>query len=195
MISRLRGTLVAMSDTGVELATEGGVVYEVDVPLTVAGRLPRVGEPVELRTVQVVREDSVSLYGFIDVEERTLFRTLLGASGVGAKVAVAMLSTYAAPRLARALVEKDLPALVQVPGVGKKTAERIVLELAERVEALGFPKGVSREEGPGGGSDAVQALVALGIPFPDADTAVRTAMEEAPDLDTEALIKLALARK
>lgn len=183
-----------MSDSGVEVATEGGVVYEVDVPLTVAGRLPRVGEPVELRTVQVVREDSVALYGFIDGQERTLFRTLLGASGVGAKVALAMLSTYAAPRLARALVEKDLPALVQVPGVGKKTAERIVLELAERVEALGFPAGSSGEAGEAGGADAVQALVALGIPYPDADSAVRAAMEEAPDLDTGALIKLALAR-
>ncbi|MDG2283361.1 MAG: Holliday junction ATP-dependent DNA helicase RuvA, partial [Longimicrobiales bacterium] len=136
MISRLQGTLLAREGERVELETNGGVVYEVEVPLTVLERLPVPGGALALRTVQVVTETSVALYGFIDAHERALFQRLLTASGVGAKVALAMMSTYSAERLARALVEKDTVALQQISGIGKKKAEKIALDLADKVADL-----------------------------------------------------------
>ena len=192
MISRLKGTLLTRDLGSVEVETSGGVVYEVEVPLTVVERLPSEGAQIELRTLQVVREDSVSLFGFLKPHERELFKRLLSASGVGAKLALAMLSTYSAPRLAQALVERDLAALTQISGVGKKTAERISLELADRVKDLalvqeGFPGGSPLVEG------AVSALVALGYTFSDADTAVRKALVPGEDPTTEELIKKALS--
>ncbi len=192
MISRLRGTLLSREPDAVEVETAGGVVYEVEVPLTVLERLPPPGSPVELRTVQVVREDSVALYGFLDAGERELFRRLLAATGVGAKLALSMLSSFSAPRLARALAEKDLTALTQVSGVGRKTAERLVLELSERVQDLAAAAGAPGA--PTGAEEAVAALMALGYTFTDADRAVRTVLESEEGLSTEELIRKALAR-
>lgn len=176
------------------MATSGGVVYEVEVPLSVAERLPRVGERIELRTVQVVREDRVGLYGFLDADERRLFQTVLSASGVGAKVAVAMLSTYSASRLARILAEKDIAALVQIPNIGKKTAERIALDLADKVKNLGLHEGALAEAG-GGVQEAVRALMALGMSFPEADQAVRAALNDDAELGTDELVRRALATR
>jgi Holliday junction DNA helicase RuvA len=197
MISRLRGRLVSREVDHIEVETAGGVVYEVQVPLSILERLPK--PPVldfEIRTLQLVREDSVTLYGFLESFERELFRRLLGASGVGPKVALAMLSTYSARRLAQALAEKDVVALNQVSGVGKKTAERIVLELADKVEDLAVgaagPDGVGR--GPGA-QEAVGALVALGYSFVDADAAVRAALAQGDAESTDALVRRALAKK
>ena len=168
-------------------------MYEVEVPLTVLERLPQVGSPVELRTLQVVREDSASLFGFLEPHERDLFKRLLTASGVGAKLALAMLSTFSAPRLAQALVERDLAALTQVSGVGKKTAERISLELADRVKDLALvPAGAPGVSPALGG--AVSALVALGYSFVEADALVRRALVDGEGLTTESLIRKALAR-
>lgn len=193
MISRLKGTLLTRANDRIEVDTNGGVVYEVEVPLSVFRRLPAPGSPVEVRTLQVVREDSASLYGFMDAGERELFRRLLGASGVGAKLALAMLSTFDAPRLARALVEKDVTALRQVSGVGKKTAERIVLDLADKVTDLAAKKGFpeSGDDGPGA-REAVAALVALGHTFADADAAVRSVLEAGEVASTDELIRKAL---
>ena len=136
MISRLNGVLLTRDTDRIEIETPGGVVYEVEIPLTVLQRLPSPGATLQLRTLQVVTDSSVALYGFIEAHERTLFRRLLSASGVGAKVALAMMSTYDAERLARALVERDLVALQQVSGIGKKKAEKISLELADKVADL-----------------------------------------------------------
>lgn len=175
------------------METPSGVVYEVDVPTTVLHRLPAVGERVQLRTLQVVREDSVALYGFLDGGERRLFQRLLGASGVGPRLAVAMMSAYTAPRLAQALVEKDVTALRQVAGVGKKTAERLALELADKVADLALPE---TGEGSGGGrvaQEAVAALVALGYDFASADRAVRAALEAGEVETADALIRRALS--
>jgi len=179
----------------VEILTAGGVVYEVMLPLKILERIPMApAEDVELRTLQVVREDSVTLYGFTTAGERELFRRLLGATGVGPKVALAMLSTYNARRLAQALAEKDLTALKQVSGVGKKTAERIALELADKVEDLAV--GADGEGAPAKGSqEAVSALVALGYSFTDADAAVRRALEDGDPEDTDQLIRRALATR
>lgn len=192
MISRLKGTLLSRDTDRIEVETAGGIVYEVEVPLTVQQRLPSVGSEIEVRTLQVVREDSLTLYGFLEPGERTLFGRLLGATGVGAKLAAAMLSTYTAGRLARALAEKDVSALKQVSGVGKKTAERIILELSDKVQDLAMEAG-----GGGGGvaQEAVSALVALGYAFVDADDAVRAVLDgdEAPS-DPQELIRKALRR-
>jgi len=194
VISRLHGTLLVRDPGGVEIETSGGVVYEVEVPLTVFQRLPQTGSPVQLRTVQVVTDTSVSLYGFLDDLERRLFRRLLGASGVGGKLALAMLSTYTAERLARALVEKDITALRQVSGIGKKTAEKLALELSDKVEDLAVltPSGDGR---PSVAQDAVQALVALGYSFAEADEAVRAVLGEGEHPSADELIRRALAGK
>lgn len=193
MISRIHGTLLARDGERVEIETGGGVVYEVELPVPVLQRLPSVGGSVELRTVQVVSETSTALYGFIDGNERTLFRRLLGASGVGAKLALAMMSTYSAERLARALQEKDTTALRQVSGIGKKTAEKIALELADKMDDLAIITPSAGGARPGGAQEAVQALVALGYSFADADKAVRAVLAEGDLDDTDELIRRALA--
>ena len=193
MISRLHGTLLARDGEHVEIETGGGVVYEVELPVTVLQRLPSVGSAVQLRTVHVVSETSTALYGFMEAHERTLFRRLLTASGVGAKLALAMMSTYSAERLARALQEKDTTALRQVSGIGKKTAEKIALELADKMDDLAILTPARDGEQPGGAQEAVQALVALGYSFSDADRAVRDVLEDGDVEDTGELIRRALA--
>ena len=195
MISRLRGTLVSIGEEAVEVATASGVVYEVHVPLSVAERIPPVGAELELLTHQLVREDFVALYGFVEPGERELFRMLLQASGVGSRLALQLLSTFRAPRLARAIAERDVAALVQAPGVGKKTAERLILELGDRIGGLHLA-GESHLPGPAAEPRAaVQALVVLGMSFQAADRAVRAVLEEGLDLDTEVLIRRALEFK
>lgn len=192
MISRVQGTLLTREGSRVEVETQGGVAYEVEVPLTVLQRLPDVGDLLELRTVQIVTESSVALYGFMSVHERSLFQRLLTASGVGPKLALSMMSTYSAERLARALIDKDTAALVQVPGIGKKTAERLALELSDRVADLAFITPAERT-GAGVAQEAVQALIALGFTFGDADLAVRAALKAGTPKTAEELIRRALA--
>jgi len=192
LISRIKGILLTRDLSTVEVETAGGVVYEVEVPLTILDRLPQVGSPVELRTYHMVREDSTALFGFIEAHERELFRRLLTASGVGARLALAMLSTYSASRLAQALVEKDLGALTQISGVGKKTAERIAFELSDKVQDLALVSEGAAPPSPASQA-AVAALITLGYTFTEADSAVRKALDGGGDLDTEALIRKALA--
>lgn len=193
MISRLNGTVVFRDTDRVEVETSGGVTYEVEVPLTVLVRLPSSGGMVELRTLQVVTDSSVALYGFVDAHERTLFQRLLTANGVGAKLALAMLSTYNAERLARVLVEKDIAALQQVSGIGKKKAEKIVLDLSDKVADLAITTPLGGPETSSAAQEAVQALIALGYTFTDADQAVRQVMEDGVPDTSEELIRRALA--
>ncbi len=191
MISRIRGTVLTKDLDRLEVETPGGVVYEAEIPLTVFERLPAVGEAVELRTFHMVREDSATLFGFLAAEERILFGRLLNASGVGGKLALAMLSTYSASRLARVLAERDVTALTQVSGIGKKTAERLVLELADKVEDLAVG---TMPDAPGGGiaQEAVSALVALGFGFSEADEAVRRVIASGKGATADELIREAL---
>jgi len=194
MISRLRGVLLERGEHTVEIATAGGVVYEVEVPLSVAARLPLPGTEVELRTLHVVREEQIALFGFLEAGERALFLRLIGVSGVGAKLALALLSAYPARRLASALAERDVAALVQVSGVGKKTAERLVLELSDRMEGLEMD--VGGMDGPVQGAQAaVQALVALGMPFQDADRAVREVLDDVDPARTDEIVRRVLGRR
>ncbi len=194
MISRIRGELLSSDIDRVEILTEGGVVYELHVPLSVFQRLPPAGSNLELRTEYVVRDDVPSLYGFLSEAERSFFRLLMTVQMVGPRLAMSMLSTYDARRLARALAEKDIPVLVQIAGLGKKTASRLILELADKVRDLAImPEG----EGPDNrlATDSVAALVSLGYGFTEADAAVRQALKGATFGSSEELIRHVLSQR
>ena len=195
MISRLRGVLLSREEDRIEVQTPGGVVYRVEVPLSVLQRLPDPGSELEIRTLQIVREDSVALYGFIEDEERELFVLLMSATGIGAKLASGMLSLYSASRLARALAERDLAALTRISGVGKKTAERIVVELSDKAQELA----VTAPSGAGDRTplarEAISALVALGYSFGEADRAIHRALEEGAPETAQELIRAVLSTR
>lgn len=189
MISRVRGTLLRRDIGMAEIMTTGGLAYEVEVPLSVYERLPREGAEVELRTVYVVREDAATLYGFLEAPERNVFARLLTASGVGPKLALNMLSKMPPERLVRAILDRDVPALRQIPGLGTKKAEKLVVEMNDRLGDLELSSA-------GGGrtsEDAVSALVALGYSHIQATAAVREVLD-GDELAGVALIKAALAR-
>jgi len=161
----------------------------------VAARLPAIGSAVELLTVHIVREDLLALFGFLDRGERELFRRLIGASKVGPRLALAMLSTYSAPRLVEALRKRDIAALVQVPGVGRRTAEHLALELSDRLDDLELAPSESGEDASSDATAAVQMLIALGIPFAEADRRVRALLAEGASSDPDGLVRRALAER
>jgi len=195
MISRISGTLVANNLDTVEVMTAGGVAYEVHIPLSVAETLPRPGGSIELHTALVVRDDGWTLYGFGAASDRALFQRLLGTTGVGPSLAMNLLSTLGAERLVRAIQDKDLATLTRVPRVGKKLAERLVLELTDKLVVDGAAPASARATLPAGPSaDAVRALVALGYAATDAEKAVLATLEDEGALDTATLIRRALAR-
>ncbi|MBA3855189.1 MAG: Holliday junction branch migration protein RuvA, partial [Gemmatimonas sp.] len=178
MIARLDGTLAAHGLDRIELRTSGGVTYEVMVPLSVLESLPKVGGELALHTAMVVREDAWTLYGFATADERKLFQRLTGTTGVGPALAMNLLSTLTGERLVRAVREGDLTTLTRVPRVGKKLAERLVLELRDKLEGAELPTGGAKVVSSGGPSaDAVRALVALGYQAADAERAVRHALD------------------
>lgn len=190
MIASLRGTLTHREPAGV-IIEACGVGYLVEVPLGVFERLPDTGATVALHTAMVVREDGWSLYGFDSPIERAIFHRLLGASGVGARLALAILSTLGADRAVRAIRDRDLAALSTVPGIGRKKAERIALELADRFGDLPSV-GAGKSSTPSPAADAVRALVALGYPVAAAEDAVRRVSSAGTDVDTGALVRRAL---
>jgi len=195
MIARIKGTLVAHTLDRIEVMTAGGLAYEVLVPLSVLEALPRPGGEISLHTAMVVREDAWLLYGFASAEERKLFQRLTGTTGVGPALSMNLLSTLTAERLVRAIRDGDLATLTQVPRVGKKLAERLVLELRDKLDG-GAAEGVAGRSAPvgGPGSDAVRALVALGYVPADAERAVRATLEDAPKGESTAdLIRRSLA--
>ncbi len=174
MIGRLRGTLLAKQPPQV-LVEAGGVGYEVDVPMSTLYTLPVLGAEVTLLTHMVVREDAQLLYGFGTDRERATFRELLKISGVGPKVALAVLSGLSTDDLARAVAMQDTALLTRVPGIGKKTAERLLLELKGRLaDALPGAGGVVAA---GAGADVMAALVALGYNEREAAAAVKALPE------------------
>lgn len=193
MISRIRGTLVRRAMEAVEVMTPGGVAYEIEIPLSTYERLPSEGAEVELLTHAVIREDGAALYGFVDAHERTLFGRLLTASGVGPRLALSMLSTLPPERLVRAIADRDIAALRQVPGLGAKKAERLALELADRLDDIAIAAAGPRPRGRAA-EEAIGALVALGYSPAQATAAVRRALDEEGALEGTALIKAALAR-
>ena len=135
MIGRLRGTLLSKQPPAL-LVEVGGVGYEVEAPMSTIYDLPGIGQEVILLTHHAVKEDSVALYGFLREGERVLFRNLLKVSGIGAKIALAVLSGVSTEHFARLVQAGDVVALTKIPGIGEKTAERIVVELRDRVEGM-----------------------------------------------------------
>lgn len=194
MISRIHGKLVRRDLNSIEVMTSSGVAYEMHIPLTVYERLPREGNDVELRTYHVVREDAQELFGFIDAAERTLFGRLLSASGVGPRLALNMLSTMPPQSLVTAITMKDIAALRRIPGLGAKKAERLVLELADRLDDVIIGGDLAPKPAGANAEEAVHALVALGYNPAEASTAVRKALDEQGRLMGIDLIKAALAR-
>lgn len=192
MIARLEGTLRARDLQSVVLDV-AGVGYEVEVPLSTLANLPEAGARVVLHTHLVVREDAHVLFGFLRARDRDLFRRLIRVNGIGARLALAMLSTMAADELAGHITAGDVAALTRVPGIGKRTAERVVLELGERLVDLGF--GLASETGPAAAGrgverEALAALQALGYRAADAERMLAAVRGQAES--TEALVRLAL---
>lgn len=195
MISQVSGRLVTRDIELVEITTSGGVTYQVSIPLGTFEALPPRGEPVTLFTHLVVRDDEWLLYGFSSARERAVFRRLLGATGVGPALALGMLSRFNADRLVRAIREKDVDTLQSVPRVGRKKAQQLVLDLADKLDDLSDDGVAGTTPSAPGADHAVRALVSLGVAPADADKAVREAMADgAPGKDLASLIRDALGR-
>ncbi|MFO1452088.1 MAG: Holliday junction branch migration protein RuvA [Opitutaceae bacterium] len=207
MITSIQGLLVSASPLSavVEL---NGLGYEVHIPVTTAERLPHPGVVVKLHTLVIYREDAQTLYGFATIEDRDFFRLLIeNVTGVGPKMALSILSKLSLASLESAIASGDIALLAKCPGIGKKTAERLVIELRGKVGSGGghATGALSAGEGKSPGTstapgphrrtaDAVKALVALGYKAADADEAVRrAALALGPKANTEDLIKRALA--
>lgn len=196
MIGRLRGEIVYKQPPYLMIDVHG-VGYEIESPMSTFYNLPPPGKQVTLFTHLAIRDDAHVLYGFFNDSERTLFRTLLRVSGVGAKMALAILSGMSTEEFARCVQSDDTAALVRIPGIGKRTAERLVVEMRDRIDKLDLPAGVSVQSGTntaGAGatpvSDAVGALVALGYKPAEASRMVRAVQSEG--LESEEIIRAAL---
>jgi len=196
LIARVEGKLVAKDLDFLEIMTSGGIAYELTIPLSVYETLPRVGDLVALHTSLVVKEDSWQLFGFVSVFEKRLFEMLLTANGVGPSLAIGMLSALSANRLIRAIRDKDIPTLQSVPRVGRKKAERLILDLADKLDGLGEATGTSAAPATAAADDALRALVSLGYSSVDAERGVRAALDAggggkpATELIRSALAKL-----
>lgn len=198
MINRITGTLLSAAPLQAIIEI-GGLAYEVHIPVTTAERLPQPGQQARLHTLVVYREDAQTMYGFSTEEERDFFRLLVEkVSGIGPKTALSVLSKLSLPVLHGAIAAGDVALLAKCPGIGRKTAERLVIELRDKVGV----SSIAPAAAPGGAMvapeenkvrDAVMALLALGYKMPDADKAVRQAwVALGSGATTEALVKKAL---
>ncbi|MCW9013238.1 MAG: Holliday junction branch migration protein RuvA [Gammaproteobacteria bacterium] len=196
MIGRLRGKIIQKQPPQLLIDVQG-VGYEVDAPMSTFYQLPNIGEDVILHTHLVVREDAQLLYGFASESERSLFRNLIKINGVGAKLALTILSGMNAEEFVHCVHDNDTAALVRLPGIGKKTAERLIIELRDKLKdalpesSTAIPAG-SRGSAPASSpsGDAVSALVALGYKPQEASRMVRSV--GADGLGTEDIIRLSL---
>jgi Holliday junction DNA helicase RuvA len=197
MIGRLRGIILEKQAPDLVLDVQG-VGYEVAAPMSTFCSLPAINEEVSLFTHLVVREDAQLLYGFATVRERLLFRSLLKVNGVGAKLALTILSGSDVDDFSRSVQEGDAESLTRLPGVGKKTAERLIIEMRDRLKdisgAMGLKPVVSAAASLAGAKDeAIEALISLGYKPIEADKMIRVLNSDG--LTTEELIRLALQRK
>ena len=182
MIAKVRGTLDHKAP-GEVIVDVGGVGYQLFTALSVFYRLPAVGEPVTLLVYTHVREDALQLFGFFDSAEKQAFVLLTGVSGIGPRLALNILSGMAAGELLGALRDGDVARLVTIPGVGKRLADRMIVELRDRIDAL--PDAAPTAADPGVRGDALSALVNLGYRRADAERAVRQVLSEgAAELET-----------
>jgi len=174
VFASLRGTLESKS-AGSVIVDVHGVGYLVQIPLSTFYHLGEVGDPVHLRITTWVREDAIQLFGFLTAGEQELFRHLTSVTGVGPRIAVAVLSGLSVEELARALVDGDAKRLQRIPGIGRKTAERLVLELRDRVRPPESPDVAETETEASLRDDVVSALVNLGYPSAQAQAAAEEA--------------------
>lgn len=200
MIAYLKGTVLEASPLELILDVQG-VGYAIQIPITTAEKIPPIGHTCELHIHSVYREDSASLYGFISKNDRDFFRLIIEkVSGIGPRIALSILSKMSVEILQNAIFNQDTSLLSQCPGIGKKTAERLVIELKDKVSA----KEPSLVSGKSTGSsmanftnskyqDAVSSLITLGYKLPEADKRVSKALQNLDaDVPTEAIIKEAL---
>ncbi len=197
MIASVRG-LVLDKGEGWCVVEAGGVGYLLQVSTHTLAALPAPGAEARLRTRHVVREDAQLLFGFVDPEELRLFDLLITVNGVGPKLALGALSGLRPAQLARAIRDEDLPAIVRIPGIGRKTAERMVVELRDKLEfvAMAGPTNTRAESvlpRNARTTDAVAALVTLGYAPSQAQEAVQRVASAEPELSLEALVKRTLA--
>jgi Holliday junction DNA helicase RuvA len=194
MISRVRGELSAVRGDRLEIMTVAGVGYDVIVPSRVFEGLPQPGGEVDLHTALVVRDDGMELFGFGSAVDREMFLRLQSASGVGPRLALAILGTLPVKRIVSALRSRNHETLQLVSGVGRKTAERMALELADKLDDLAVTTGAGAEDEPvEGGLAALEALRALGYSQLESEAALKAARREVGgDVDTEAMIRAAL---
>jgi Holliday junction DNA helicase RuvA len=191
MIGRLAGTLLAKHPPQL-LIDVHGVGYEVDAPMSTIYNLPEAGAPVVLLTHLAVREDGHFLYGFLSESERSAFRQLIRISGIGARTALSILSGLSVDELAGAIARQESGRLVKIPGIGKKTAERLLLELKDKLPTLsGGGSGVPTNVRQDAAADVVSALLALGYNDREATAAIR---DLPPGTDVSAGIRHALKR-
>ncbi len=193
MIALLRGTLVEKSPNQA-IIDAGGVGYDVTIPVSTFSSLPGTGEAVLLRIHTHVREDAIALFGFWSTEEKQVFEKLIGVSGIGPKLAITVLSGLAAPDLIRAIRNSEVERLVRIPGVGKKTAERMILELKDKLIAPAAEPGAKPDE-PALSDvdrDVLSALLNLGCARPMAEAAVRKARADRGSDAFEPLFRRAL---
>jgi Holliday junction DNA helicase RuvA len=199
MIGRLRGTLIEKYPPYLLLDVHG-VGYELQAPMTTFYRLPAIGAEVILHTHLSITENLHQLFGFADQRDRSLFRTLIKVNGVGPKLAVGILSGMEADDIARCVRDNNIKALTKVPGIGTKTAERLVIELRDRLKNWDMPHGDllahSEIQQIAGNNDfyaeAESALIALGYKPVEAAKMVATATKQKPNASSEELIRLAL---
>lgn len=194
MIEYLSGTLIEKTPTRIVILA-GGVGYGLYISLATYEKLPAAGQPAELHAHLVVREDSMTLYGFSDLSERDMFLLLTSVSGIGPKIAIGVLSSVGIDTLKENIARGNSAALTSFPGIGKKMAERLSLELRDKVGKI--DSGVVTEGGLGTAevrSEALAALVALGYARPAAEKAIRAALKSGPgsEANVETLLKLAL---
>ncbi len=189
MIGRLLGTLVAKQPPWIVLDV-GGVGYELEVPMSTLYDLPETGREVTLLTHYAIKEDTAALYGFLREEERALFRNLQKVSGIGARISLAVLSGVSTNEFARLVHDSDIAALTRIPGIGKKTAERIVVELRDRIDATSQaqPRAQGKPSSPQ--EEAIAALQQLGYKPMEAARLVKASAEDGDD--AEAIIRKAL---
>lgn len=193
MIAHVRGRLVR-KEPQEAIVDVGGVGYRVAIPLSTFYRIGEAGDEVSLLTHTHVREDALALFGFLTPGEQTLFERLIAISGVGPKLALSILSGIEAPDLVSALRASDVTRLTRIPGVGKKTAERLVLELKDKVQdlvAAGEPA-AAPQAASSKNDDLVSALVHLGYSRPEAERGVDRALKHGGDSRFEDLLRLAL---
>jgi len=196
MIAHLRGSVLE-KHPNLTILEVGGVGYEVHIPVSTFTRLPDVGAEAKLRIHMHVREDAMLLYGFHTPEEKLLFERLITVSGIGPKVALTALSGIAPAELVQAIRSGDIAQLTRIPGVGKKTAERMVVELRDKLDLViaGASAPVTLDKSPLRSEldlDLISALVNLGSQRPAAEAAVRKARASLPDGDFEKLFRKAM---